>query len=42
MMHGVKCSENNRWKFGGSDRTPGLNVDVTEVLEDIVVDEMLT
>ena len=43
MAHGAKCSENDRWTFGGSDRTPGLGVeDVTEVAETVVADEILT
>lgn len=43
MADGVKCSENDRWTFWGSDRTPGLDVDdVAGVMEVFVVDEMLT
>ena len=42
MTHGANWSENDCWTFGGSDRTPGHGVDVTEVVEVIVVDEMLT
>ena len=42
MMRGVKWSENDRWTFGGSDRTPGLGVDVTETAEVVAVDEILT
>ena len=43
MTHGTKSLENDRWTCGGSDRTPGLDVeDVMEVAEVIVVDEILT
>jgi hypothetical protein len=42
IMCGVKSSENDRWTCGGSDRTPGLGADLTEVVEVVVVDEMLT
>ena len=42
MICGAKWSENGRWTFGGSDRTPGLDVDVTLVVEEVVADEILT
>ena len=43
MTHGTKSSENDHWTCGGSDRTPGLDVeDVMEVAEVVVVDEILT
>jgi hypothetical protein len=42
MMCGAKCSENDHWTFGGSERTPGLEADATEVVEVVVVDEILT
>jgi len=43
MTDGVKSSENDRWTFGGSDQTPGLDVEgVTDVVEAVAVDEILT
>ena len=42
MTCGVNWSENDCWTFGGSDETTGHSVDVTEVVEVVVVDEMPT
>jgi hypothetical protein len=42
MAYGMKDSENDRRTFGGSDQTPGLDVEDATVVEGVDVDEILT
>jgi hypothetical protein len=42
MAHGIKDSENDRRTFGGSDQTPGLDVEDATGMGGVDIDEMLT